>query len=354
MSFRLRPPSRPTPGAFRSLVLALGLVLAACDSADGQPPAPGAYPDAVAFTADELYPEGLAYDPTRDAVLVGSMTRGAVGLVRRDGRYEPLLDDALLVSSTGLLVDTERGRLYVCVADPGTAARTRPETQGRLARLVAFDLASGRRIATYDLGALADAQPGTPGGHFANGAALDDDGNVYVTDSFGPYVYRVTPDGAATVLVTDTAFTGEGFNLNGVVAHPDGYLLVAKYNEGALFRLTPAGATARVERVSLEGAPEGGYGAADGLALGPDGALYLVQNGAANAVHRLESADGWRTARRTGSFTGAAAGDPAALAFPTSAAFVGDALHVVDARLGELFTAGAPRSSTFSVVRARF
>lgn len=40
--------------------------------------------------------------------------------------------------------------------------------------------------------------------NFANDVTLAPDGTVFVTDSFSPVVYKVNPDGTASVLVMDS------------------------------------------------------------------------------------------------------------------------------------------------------
>src|SRR3989337_2363951 len=63
-------------------------------------------------------------------------------------------------------------------------------------------------------------------------AALYPDG----VDSFSPIIYRGDTANKASVLLNHKRFTGDGFNLNGLVAK-DNYLPVAKMNEGLLFKV---------------------------------------------------------------------------------------------------------------------
>jgi hypothetical protein len=84
------------------------------------------------------------------------------------------------------------------------------------------------------------------------------------------------------------------------VYHPDGYLLVAKSNDGTLYKVpltNPTGFTAVTSSQSLVGA--------DGMLL-LDNNTLLVVAGSQNTVFRMASTDAWATTRATGSFaTGA-------------------------------------------------
>src|SRR5690606_6997862 len=150
--------------------------------------------------------------------------QGTIGKVAADGRYTPHIQDEKLVSSVGLQFDGRRNLIWAAVGDLGNSVHSSPATQGKLAALVAFDADTGKRRSYHDLGSLVE------GSHFANDLALDADGQVYVTDSFSPLIYRVDANGQASVFVRSELFTGEGFNLNGIVHHADGYLLVVKHN----------------------------------------------------------------------------------------------------------------------------
>ena len=115
------------------------------------------------------------------------MRHGTVGIVKADGTYKAFAKDPLLISTVGMSADPDRNRLLVCVSDPGVSEKTSPKTQKKLARLVSFDLKTGKRQKSVDLDKLAPAG----GEHFCNDLAIDGDGNAYVTDSFSPIIYRV-------------------------------------------------------------------------------------------------------------------------------------------------------------------
>jgi sugar lactone lactonase YvrE len=283
----------------------------------------------VLFTAEQAYPEGIAWSAPHNSFFVSSIHQGVIGKVAMDGHYTPFIRDAKLVSSVGLQFDATRNLVWAAVGDLGNSVRSSPTTQGKLAALAAYDATTGERRAYHDLGGLVE------GGHFANDLALDAQGQVYVTDSFSPVIYRLDARGQASVFVRSELFTGEGFNLNGIAWHADGYLLVNKHNSGELFRISTTG-TADIQRVALPEALKG----ADGLLLLAPNRLAMVQNSGADRVVELVSNDGWHSAT-------IASEHKTAGSFPTTAARVGKNYYVLNSRLDTLMTPDAARVSDY-------
>ena len=301
------------------LATLLALFVAGCDKAK-TPPAPKAVlPETVSFNKAALYPEGVEYDAARHRFLVTSLHEGIIGAVSDSGVYTPIIQDPKFVSAIGIRIDAARDRLLVCNSDPGASVHTKPETQGKLAGLGIFQLSTGALIKYLDLGALA---PG--GGHFCNDIALDSAGNAYVTDSFSPIIYRVDANNNASVLLNDKRFAGEGFNLNGIVVK-DNYLLVAKDNEGLLFKVPldkPASFTEVKAKQSFVGA--------DGLLWSADGALVVIANASTNKVFKLTSTDNWTSAQVVATVD---TGD----VFATTGVLRDGKVYVLNARLNVLF-----------------
>lgn len=290
----------------------------------------------IQFKAPSAYPEGVAYNPKTGEFFVSSMRHGTVGAVKPDGHYREFAKDPLLVSSVGMHADPARGRLLVCVSDPGVSVKTSPKTQKKIARLLAFDLKGGKRLKAVDLDPLVDGQ------HFCNDMAIDDDGNVYVTDSFSPVIYRVDSSFKASVLIKSDDFKGEGFNLNGIVYHKDGYLLVDKSSDGSLWKIDVKDPS-KMSRVALsEKVPN-----ADGLVWLDDGQLAVIQN-ADHRVARFKSTDAWKTAKI----------DKAVVIesdFPTTGVSVDGKLYVLLSHLGELFADPAKaKSESFTLKLVTF
>jgi sugar lactone lactonase YvrE len=273
----------------------------------------------IQYKAPTAYPEGVAHNAKTGDFYVSSMRHGTVGIVKADGSYKAFAKDPLLISSVGMHADPDRNRLLVCVSDPGVSEKTSPKTQKKIARLVSFDLKTGKKLKSVDLDKLAPAG----GEHFCNDTAIDDQGNAYVTDSFSPIIYKVDPSFKASVFATNDLFKGKGFGLNGIVHHKDGYLLVVKMDDGTLLKVDEKDPT-KITVVAAEKVPNG-----DGLVLLGD-SLDVIQNGETHKVTKLKSTDGWKTAKVEKTF-------PLAAEFPTTGVDVGGKLYVNMSHLNELF-----------------
>ena len=298
-------------------------------------------PGQVTFTQAGLYPEGTQYDDANGRFLVSSQTAGRIGQVKDDGSYAQFADDPQLVSTIGLNLDVPRNRLLVAVSDPGyNAARTSAATLRKLAAVAIFN-AAGVKTSFVNLGILRPAYAA----HFANDLAVDNVGNVYVTDSYAPIIYKIDTQGVASVLLENSALAAPAgtFGLNGIVYHPDGYLLVAKSDEGALIKV-PLSSPASFSKVTATGLNLSGD---DGLQL-LDNTTLLAACNAQGQVYRLTSADGFGSVTRTGSFaTGAV--------YPTTLARRnGTDSYVLYSYLNALQAMQVPAVAQFSVTKVTF
>lgn len=280
----------------------------------------GRCPDLITGSAVRLHPEGVASGP--DGFLVGSVTQGTVSVVDRRGSVRTLVDDPVLITTMGLAVDARRGRLLVVNGDIGIGARTTPHTVGKTAGLGIYDVHSGRRSAYHDLGALDPDHA-----HFGNDVAVAADGTAFVTDSRSGAIYRVPLDGTPATLVRDDRLmpAAGGNGANGIVLHPQGFLLIAHSAGRALFRFADGQLT--------EVAIEADLGAPDGLLLAADDTLHAVDNTTANRVVTLRSGDDWTTADIV---AGQAWPDPA----PTTMAHTPCGIYVLSGRLDQLPAGG--------------
>lgn len=157
------------------------------------------------------------------------------------------------------------------------------------------------------------------------------DGTAYVTDSINGAIYRVQPDGQASILVRDDRLmpVGNGNGANGIVLHPDGFLLVAHSSGRALYRI-PLDHPEQLSQVTVNEP----IGALDGLLLDGPGLLHGIDNTSANRVVDLRSNDGWKSATITQS-------RPWSDKAPTTMARGDCGIYVLSGRLDLLF-AGTP------------
>lgn len=101
-----------------------------------------------------------------------------------------------------------------------------------------------------------------------NGLTIAADGTLYYSDFGGGQVYSVNPDGMRTQ-VTTARISGA----NGVAFGPDGALYVDSYSAGTLIKLTLTDG-----RESARETVASGLGSPDGLAFDADGRIYVGDN----------------------------------------------------------------------------
>jgi hypothetical protein len=269
-----------------------------------------------------LYPETIEYNRRDDKFLLGSFREGAIYEVDRSGSASLLVDDPRLCSVLGIALDVERGRLWAVNSDLGASLKPSPAGAKKLAGVGMYDLSTGKALSYVDLAPL------STGPHLLNGIALDVAGTAYATDSFSPIIYKIDPGGLASIFLRSEQFAGEGINLNGVIAHPDGYLLVIKKSDGLLFKV-PLARPEQFAKVTISERFVGG----DGLTLVGRKNLVIIANRtpstAANAAYSLVSEDGWLSARVD-------AVQQLGDGYPTTAVLRDKTIYVLQSKLNEL------------------
>ena len=281
----------------------------------------------INYFETDAYPQSLVYYPAKKQFIVGSMKKGQIGSVNEKGEYTVLLQDSVLIASSGLKI---RGNdLYVLSGDLGYSANSSEKSKYNVARLVRIDLISNKISSVVNLDTL------FKGPHFVNDLALDDAGNIYITDSYSPVIYKVKPDGKASVWVNSDYFKDEGRNLNGIVYHKNGYLLVSSIS-GQLYKID-IGDSSNLSEVEIKGDFRG----VNGLQFTSSHLLVMSQAQGHNQVHILSSNDSWKTARvlRTDNYK---------YIYPNKAETVGNKIYVMDSNLDDL-NKSTGQSNSFSV-----
>ena len=203
------------------------------------------------------FPEGIAYHAESGAAFVSGAGDGSLHRI----------DLASGDVDTGLVPGSRPpfGIIGLAVGDDDLWA-----AGGMTGEILRFDVASGELEATLS----------TPEAEstFLNDLVVAPNGDVYVTDSNRPVLFRV-PDGGDEVEAwldldgTPIPF-GEGINLNGIVVSEDGEsLIVVHMASGTLYRIDIA--SRDVDPIDLGGAT---VEAGDGMVLERT-TLYIVQNG---------------------------------------------------------------------------
>ncbi len=294
----------------RSLLITAALVAGLVGAAAPATATGRGLPPVLSPAAENQFPEGVAWDPTRQALLVGSLTQPAlITAVGRHGVSRTVVSDPELPGYVGLKVDARRHRIVAAIGSPFASGPS---------FLAVYDLRTGARAQLVDLSGE---------GHAVNDVALDPAGNAYVTDTGAGAVYKVDLAGQVTTLVSDPRLLPSP-GANGIVWHPGGYLVVCNYTTGKLYRLSGGRLTELRMARPLVGA--------DGMVLRRNGTLVVVTNrlselpGSVVAVHELALVGHSAVRLRTTPWPDAA---------PTTAAETPYGVYVVDGHL-DAFIAG--------------
>jgi quercetin dioxygenase-like cupin family protein/DNA-binding beta-propeller fold protein YncE len=286
-----------------------------------------------------LYPETIDVNPLTQKFLVSSLREGAVYQVGLDGKAELFLQDERLTSILGIAVDTRSKRLLVTNSDLGAAIRRSTKGPKQQAGVGIYDLASRKSLHYVDLAPVLPR-----GDHLINGITVDEQGNAYATDSLSPAIYKVNPEGKASLFLEDAEFRGPGINLNGIVSHPQGFLIAVKKSTGALYRIV----LAEPERFTRIQTPRDFVGG-DGLSLVGQTQLVLVANetpaASSDAAFVLESQDGWKSARVLET-------RPLGPTYPTTGVALGGKYYLLSSHLDEWLGA-SPEARDALVQRGR-
>lgn len=234
--------------------------------------------EAFAIDAGHPMPEALAHDAETGRTFIGTVRDGLI-LVREEDEIEftPFAapdDTPGLKAVFDLLVDDERGHLWVATGGTGQFRGVRNADVGRTA-LIKLDLETGEKLDEYRV--LPDGRT-----HLLGAMALASDGTIYASDSSAPLIYRLRPeDERPQPLVGNPVFAG----LRGIALSEDeSRLYVADYDLGIFF-------------FELGGQPKGfALGIPETLNLGGIDGLYhwddhlvAIQNGVTpQRVLRLE------------------------------------------------------------------
>jgi sugar lactone lactonase YvrE len=301
----------------------LTLVVFAIGRAEADP-----RPELYLLPQEARYPEGIAAENKSGTFYVSSVADGSIyrGNVRDEEAelFLPGGEDGR-TQAVGLALDD--GRLYV--------------VGGMTGKVFVYDTSSKKLIRSFE--AQGDDTPG-----FLNDVTVNPhSGDAYITDSFVPILWRVP----AEAVKEDPSTPGElepwldlgppapnqdplipyttGFNLNGIVATPNGrYLLTVQSNTGNLYRIDT-----QTKQVSLVDLGTETLSNGDGLVLSGH-TLYVVHS---QEIITEVSLNGQFTSGRVKGSTS----EPS-LDFPTTGALVRGRLLVVNSQFDE----GGPAGGT--------
>ncbi|MBN1199961.1 MAG: MBL fold metallo-hydrolase [Bacteroidales bacterium] len=165
---------------------------------------------------NDLIPEGIAYSSSTNSFYIGSIFKTKIIRVNAEtGVYMDFIpSDNPGLQVLGMTVDERTGSLWACANGI--------KNGHEIAAVIRFDLHDGKQLTYVE---FADTVP-----VLFNDLALDNDGNVYFTNSSGETIYRIDHrTGAMTPFI-------EGKNIacpNGITISPDNkFLYVASETNG--------------------------------------------------------------------------------------------------------------------------
>lgn len=228
-----------------------------------------------------------------------SFFEGGLGQIPLPDNHHPnaVLQESILVkdvdltgnASLGFVIDYPRNRILVAVADV---------LGNRYSALAAYDFSSWRRLFLTQLNTPIDGKT------FADDVAVDAEGNAYVTDTTGNKIWKVDVNGKPLSIIKSPLFPskqwyGDMLSLNGIVYHPDGYLIVIHTLSGNLYKIDISKGDDEVKLIEVSG---GSLRLGDGIELLSP--RQLVVAGSYPSGRLVESSDGWETAAVVGKFRG--------------------------------------------------
>ena len=299
------------------LTLLVGLGAAILAATAAATPRPSEY----VLPGSAVFPEGIAFDQRSGSFYVSSTGDGSIlrGHVAEPAAAVFIPGTTGSFSTIGLALDDE-GRLYAAGGPTGTAR--------------VYDASTGALLRVFTSGT----------GGFLNDLVVAKSGDVFVTDSMRPVLWRmpaasIVPSATPAALEPWLDLTGTpiqytaGFNLNGIVATPDGkYLVVSQSNTGELFRIDLA--TKDVVQIDLGGEAVNG----DGIEL-RGRTLYAVAGGQIVKVALAGDLSSGEVVSRT---------DDPSFSSPTTIAIARGRLLVVNSQFDRLF-GGLPPVLPFTV-----
>lgn len=257
---------------------------------------------------ESLHPEGIAYDKDSDSLFVSGAGTGEILRIDRSSGETSVFVEPSGMQFSVLGLEVAGGQLLVAGAAAG--------------EIRSYSLADGSEVFTASTGE----------GGLLNDLTVSSTGDVYVTDSYRPVLYRIaagTQEVEEWLDFTGTAFEyGDDVNANGIViTDDDEHLIIAQLATGQLWLVDIA--DKNVQEIAVGETFPG----ADGLVL--DGrTLYVIQNGA-DQVAVVELAEDLLSGEVTGVLT-----SPDFI-MPATAVLVDDQLIVTNTQFGSLETGDA-------------
>jgi len=258
-----------------------------------------ASPETIKIEGIAQNPEGIEFNKKDNTFLLSSLNADPIIKVSFDGTYKPFTSGQKFpLSTAGLQIDYKRNRLLAAGFNGTELFDKDPATKGT-SYLRIYNLETGAIEKDINLSFLVP----NASAYFANDIAVDNEGNVYISDWYAHIIYKVDLDGKPSIFWTNE--TGIPSGPNGLDFHPDGYLLVSILNVNDKWLYADYGLvkipvndpkSAKVVKIS-----NSGYTGFDGMFINFKGNVVGVTNNGkspgGNMFIELSSKNDWKTAK---------------------------------------------------------
>ena len=300
-------------------------------------------PEKITIAGKNIFPEGIAYDKARNSLLLSSYGNGDIYSYNLSSdQLKVLISDALLVGPEALSIDRQKNILYVANGDAGVSLKSSQKTTNIHSGIAVYDLNTNKRIKYVGLASLSKDSL-----TIANGLCLDSKGDIYVTDSYRPVVYKVNHKTfEKEIFVEDERFSGHSFNLNGITYHPDGYLLALQMGSGKIYKIELT-----TKKITEVGSNASFVGADGILLINKKTALityaFELNNGEMTngAIKLVKTADHWASGEVIEETTEFCSN-------PTNSILAGNNIYVVNSSIGGYLFQGKNKDS-FSLIKLK-
>jgi len=182
------------------------------------------------------YPNGITHTSNNE-LFIGYVGKGVIHqLDPLTGKTNVVFESENIPGTTALRYDGQRDWLWAMVPPVGSISfdskagltwKDNPADMG-LTKLIAIN--NGNVVKEIKF----------PQGAFSNDMTIGPAGEIFVTDSRNPRIYRVDPEKRSIeIYAEDAALGSEHVGLAGIDRLPDGSLIVGNFAEGTLHRISP-------------------------------------------------------------------------------------------------------------------